>query len=248
MTKTLSLMVLILTCLLLVATEAMAQNLVTNGGFETGDFSGWVTDLVTDCHATGPGTASGVIRDGALLPCSGLNMSVRNGYYAAALGSIHPEGQDAYLSQTLTNVPGASYVINIYLANCRAWATCDSSNDANHFQVQWNGKVLLDQYNVGSNYGNEYTLYTFHVTASGSVTPFAIRGFNADFFFLDDISVSPVAGASPPFTGSPGAANCVGENISVLAQRYGGLAQAAAAFGYSSVSDLHNAVVAYCGR
>lgn len=248
MTKTMSLKVLVLTCLLLVATGATAQNLVTNGGFETGDFSGWTVEgLVTDClHGLG---ASGVIANGAKLPCASTSeytMLTHSGSgYAAVLSTLHSV-QDVYLSQALTTAPGASYVINIYLANCLPSATCYISS--NHFQVQWNGKVLFDEYNVGSNYGNGYSLYTFHVTASGPITPFAIGGYNVgSWFFLDDISVSSIWGASPPFTGSPRAANCIGKTVSALAQKYGSLVQAAATLGYSSVSDLQNAVVGYCG-
>ncbi len=239
--------VLILTCLLLVATGTTAQNLVTNGNFETGDFRGWtVSGFFTGCAA--------VVANGATLPCADPQfvMSVNSGSYAAALLTVYP--QDVYLSQALTTVPGASYTIRIYLANCFAGSECVNGNGlsyANHFQVQWNGKVLFDQYGVGSNYGpgNRYSLYTFTVTASGSSTTFAIAGYNAqNWFFLDDIQVFKSLGASPPFTGSTRAANCVGETISALTQKYGGLAEAAAALGYSSASDLQNAVVGYCGR
>jgi uncharacterized repeat protein (TIGR03803 family) len=49
------------------------------------------------------------------------------------------------------------------------------------------------------------------------------------------------------FAGIPGQANCVGQSISFLAHRYGGIAHAAAALGYASVADLRRAVVSYCG-
>jgi hypothetical protein len=246
----LKLTVIILTCLLSLAPGAMAENLVTNGGFETGDFTGWTVEgLVTDCqHGLG---ASGVVANGAKLPCASTSqyvMTTHSGSYATALSTFHSV-QDVYLRQTLTTAPGASYIINIYLANCLASATCFASS--NHFQVQWDGKVLFDQYNVGSNYGNGYSLYTFHVTASGPTTPFAIGGYNnGDWFFLDDISISSIwgVGASPPFTGSPKAADCIGKTVSELTLTYGGLAKAVVALGYATVSDLERAVVGYCGR
>ena len=57
------------------------------------------------------------------------------------------------------------------------------------------------------------------------------------------------SGFVPPvvFVGVPGAANCIGQSISALAQTYGGIAHAAASLGYASVADLHNAVASFCG-
>jgi YVTN family beta-propeller protein len=50
----------------------------------------------------------------------------------------------------------------------------------------------------------------------------------------------------PTFAGTPGKANCYGQSASALTQQYGGLANAAAALGYPSVSALQNAIEAYC--
>jgi len=49
------------------------------------------------------------------------------------------------------------------------------------------------------------------------------------------------------FAGTPGASNCHGQSVSALAKQYGGLDTAAAAFGYSSVAALQNAIAVYCG-
>jgi hypothetical protein len=49
------------------------------------------------------------------------------------------------------------------------------------------------------------------------------------------------------FAGTPGRANCQGQSIATLAGLYGGLDGAAAGLGFSSVSALQNAVMAYCG-
>ena len=49
------------------------------------------------------------------------------------------------------------------------------------------------------------------------------------------------------FVGVPGQANCTGQSISFFARQFGGIAHAAAALGYASVTDLQNAVRAYCG-
>jgi hypothetical protein len=52
--------------------------------------------------------------------------------------------------------------------------------------------------------------------------------------------------AQPVFAGTPGKANCHGQSVSALAKQYGGLNNAAAALGYSSVSALQDAILAYC--
>jgi YVTN family beta-propeller protein len=52
---------------------------------------------------------------------------------------------------------------------------------------------------------------------------------------------------APRFAGMPGTANCIGKSVSALARQYGGIAHAAAALNYSSVSKLQIAVATYCG-
>jgi lipocalin len=50
----------------------------------------------------------------------------------------------------------------------------------------------------------------------------------------------------PVFAGTPGKANCDGKSVSALAKEYGGLNNAAAILGYSSVSALQDAIMAFC--
>ena len=50
------------------------------------------------------------------------------------------------------------------------------------------------------------------------------------------------------FAGTPGRANCIGKSVSALAQQYGGLANAAATLGYSTVLVLQNAIARYCAE
>jgi hypothetical protein len=52
--------------------------------------------------------------------------------------------------------------------------------------------------------------------------------------------------AQPVFAGTPGKANCHGKSVSALAQQYGGLNNAAADLGYSSVSGLQDAILEFC--
>jgi hypothetical protein len=50
------------------------------------------------------------------------------------------------------------------------------------------------------------------------------------------------------FPGTPGAANCVGQRTSGITRQYGGFNGAAAGLGFSSVSALNDAVMAFCQR
>jgi YVTN family beta-propeller protein len=51
----------------------------------------------------------------------------------------------------------------------------------------------------------------------------------------------------PRFAGTPGRSSCHGQSISALVNVFGGLNAAAVALGFSSVSALQNAIMAYCG-
>jgi hypothetical protein len=49
------------------------------------------------------------------------------------------------------------------------------------------------------------------------------------------------------FAGTPGKTNCYGSSVSALAREFGGLNNAAAALGYTSVEALQDAIRAFCG-
>jgi uncharacterized repeat protein (TIGR03803 family) len=51
---------------------------------------------------------------------------------------------------------------------------------------------------------------------------------------------------SATFNGVPGTPNCTGQSLSFLATEFGGIAHAATALGFTTVTDLQNAVVTYC--
>jgi hypothetical protein len=48
------------------------------------------------------------------------------------------------------------------------------------------------------------------------------------------------------FAGTPGMANCYGQSISALAQKFGGLNAAAAALGFPSVPALQSRILTFC--
>ena len=51
---------------------------------------------------------------------------------------------------------------------------------------------------------------------------------------------------APRFAGTPRYSNCHGKSVSELARQYDGLNAAAAALGFSSVTALQNAILAFC--
>lgn len=154
-----------LTVLALLLGSASAQaNLVTNGGFETGDFTGWTlsNDTNSFVFASDPGTT--------YVPHSGT--------YEALLGAF---GTDGTLSQGISDTAGQTLVLTYWLAS--------DGNAPNDFSALWNGKVI-----TGSALANiaasGYTEYTFNVIATGSdVLAFNERN-DYGFLSLDDVSLN----------------------------------------------------------
>src|SRR5215510_4356052 len=86
---------------------AMAQS--ANGGFETGDFTGWGSD-----------------QEGAVVTSD--PRYVHSGIYGVQLGTV---GSLGHLTQTLSTIPGSNYLISLWLNNRPA---CFSTE----IRVSWN--------------------------------------------------------------------------------------------------------------
>jgi len=151
-------------CLCLAAPAMFAQNLLTNGSFETANFSGWTT---------GGNFEDTEVVSGAFDDYSGA----QDGTFYAVMG---PVGSDGTLSQTFSTVAGQSYTFSFWFASVG-----DNPSD---FTASWDGTPVLALTNP--NTGANWTQYTFTETGTGSDTiSFAFRDDPA-FMALDNVSVT----------------------------------------------------------
>jgi hypothetical protein len=153
-------------------TQSAKANLVVNGGFETGDFTGWTQG--GNLGFTGvSGTFGGQAPHG--------------GNFQAFLGPI---GSDGTLTQNLATTGGGFYTLDYWL-----YLFPGTPND---FAVKWGGATIAGSVLTNSGpFG--YTEYTFNVFTSTNITAleFDFRD-DPSYFLLDDISVN----AGVPDSGS----------------------------------------------
>jgi alpha-tubulin suppressor-like RCC1 family protein len=156
-------------------------NLVVNGGFETGDFTGWTMTV--------PGHRDTIINsyyppDGAQYTHSGMHAAEFSDIYLGGLGG----STESVIAQTLPTQAGTNYVITFWLD-----ALTNSS-----VIVSWNGNTVLEtSIATDTEYDVTYTNFQIVVNATGtnSVLQFQFPGiFNhqATTTALDDVSVVPV--------------------------------------------------------
>lgn len=148
----------------MLAGHASAGNLVVNGGFETGDFSGWTV------VANG---AAEVEPDGYVY--NGMTYYSHSGNYFAALGSDILSGS---VSQTLSTIAGQSYTLSFWLAS--------DGLTPNLFKVLWDGSTLSDQTNIPA---QGYLEQTYSVQGTGTDTLMFYGGDGPGYLSLDDVSV-----------------------------------------------------------
>jgi hypothetical protein len=150
-------------------------NLVVNGGFETGDFTGW--------------SVNGnflVVEQGGISYFGGPSLVPHGGISFAAFGSYPTPGS---ISQTLATIAGDTYEVNWFLAS--------NGTTPNEFGAQFGSRTLFDETDIPANsvIGDTYTYteYSYEVVASSDSTTLTFYGLNEpSYLALDDVSVNAV--------------------------------------------------------
>jgi hypothetical protein len=154
---------------------SIGQSLVQNGGFETGNFTGWTL--------TGDAVVGSSIYDAVESASSGY-IVVHSGTYGAFLGDT----KLASLSQTFPTVPGQYYLISLWLDN-------PVSGTVQKFALDWNtnSATVNSVFNLLNPPAFTWTNLQFVVCATETNTVLNIQAENdPDYFGLDDVSVTPV--------------------------------------------------------
>ena len=160
------------------AVFASASNLVQNGSFETGDFTGWTV--------TGDTSLIGVCMTST---CPG-NFPPQDGIYAAFFG---PVGDTATISQNLTTQIGQQYTLSFYLAD-------PVGGTPNYFDVKF-GSSEFSITNFGVPFGWQKFELTMTATSNSSLLSFTFRNDPA-YWFLDNVVVQGGGQGTTPEPGT----------------------------------------------
>jgi hypothetical protein len=166
---------------LLTAGLASGFTAITNGSFETGDFTGWTQIPASSGSNFGVSNAVTAIA------------APQSGSYYAFFNS-QPNNYDS-ISQTLTTTPGELYGITFLILFLTG---NDGSNQ--DFRVLWNGSLSTGVINENPNppFGPFYVPITDSVIANGNSTVLEFQGFDGTGeTLLDNISIRDLGAAIP---------------------------------------------------
>jgi PEP-CTERM motif len=148
--------------------RASAGNLIVNGGFETGDFTGWTLGGNTAGTFVGP-------------PFPTTPGHAFSGEHAAVLGAV---GTDGTLSQTFATVPGTLYELTLWGAN--------GVGPPNQVTITLNGTTAFA---ATDDPVHDYVLHVFDFTATSTTYTLEfdyVHNTAGGAFVIDDVSVSAI--------------------------------------------------------
>jgi hypothetical protein len=146
------------------ATVQARGGLVVNGGFESGDTTGWTINYA---FASGYPEAYG---------------PAHSGDYALELNA-YIEGDYDEIYQDIATTVGATYTMSFWLKNAQ------TQPEYNDFQALWDETTLLDT--LKNSPAFDYAQYSFTVTATSATSRIRFRSYNfAGSYYLDDVDVS----------------------------------------------------------
>ncbi len=161
------------------APAAASTNLVTNGGFETGDFAGWTQFGNTEYTSIEPSYYMET-------ETSVFGTDPSEGSYQAIFG---PAGISGGITQTIATTAGRAYNIRFDLY---------AFPGGNSFVADFGGTTLLDN---AFTEGLTYTSLSYQVVASSAATALSFTTrHDPSYFLVDNVSISAAGGVPEPAT------------------------------------------------
>jgi len=157
---------------MVIATSAARATLITNGNFETGDFTGWtVASSFTQVEPSGTG-----------------GITAESGIYYAELGNV---GCCGTISQTIADLPGETLQLSYYHIS--------DGGVPNYFEADWNGVTIAGSIisDASDQRPDGWLHFVFDVTGTGSDSLTFLDQNNPADDGLDNVTLTALATPEP---------------------------------------------------